>query len=154
MNIEIEKIAGDIDDRAIDEFEASCGLSLPSEYRSFLLKYNVGCPKKNGFFYKHVEKIKRGDEPDGSISYFYGLSGNETWRLQWAYEIYVKNSRIPKEYLPIATDPGGNNLCIGVGEGNYGKIYFWDHEKEVYEDEDPFKLLANDFDSFINSLEY
>ena len=38
---------------------------------------------------------------------------------------------MPNSIIPIAECPGGNQLCIGIGEQNNGNVYFWDHENEL-----------------------
>jgi cell wall assembly regulator SMI1 len=49
--------------------------------------------------------------------------------------------------LPIAADGAGNPICIGVADAIYGKIFIWWHEEE-----NDLTCLADDFDSFLNSL--
>jgi len=65
------------------------------------------------------------------------------------------SERIPKNLFPIAHDPGGNLIVIGLSGTEQNKVYFWDHEREAddYEpDMSNVHLLANDFDEFLGLL--
>jgi hypothetical protein len=63
---------------------------------------------------------------------------------------------MPDELIPIANASCGDKICMSVIGDNYGKVYFWDHEQEAYEGEEPdysnVHLIANSFTDFINSL--
>ncbi|WP_081743142.1 SMI1/KNR4 family protein [Acetivibrio clariflavus] len=45
------------------------------------------------------------------------------------YRVFF-HSLLPKDVIPIARDPFGNLICISVSEDSYGKVLFWDHEKD------------------------
>ena len=68
----------------------------------------------------------------------------------------VDQVRMPEELVPIAHDPGGNQICIAVAGPKTGAVYFWDHEEEADDDETPgydnVYLIANSFNEFLNSL--
>jgi len=76
--------------------------------------------------------------------------------LFWNNKIYL--SRIPRESITIATDPGGNQICYIVSGDNAGKIYFWDHEEEVKEGEKPgfenMTLIAESFEEFLKIINH
>jgi hypothetical protein len=63
---------------------------------------------------------------------------------------------VPAGFLPLAVDPGGNLICLVISGTNTGKVYFWDHEEEVEEGQQPgysnVYLIANSFNEFLNSL--
>ncbi len=71
---------------------------------------------------------------------------------------YLKNysGRIPNSFFPIAYDSCGNLICIPVKGPDRGKVYFWDHEMEAADDEEPsydnLTLIADSFEDFFNSL--
>ena len=58
--------------------------------------------------------------------------------------------------IPIADDPGGNAICLGMSGNERGKVYFWDHEMEADEGDEPtfenVYLVAESFASFLKSL--
>ena len=65
--------------------------------------------------------------------------------------------RIPVEMIPVATDPGGNIITLGITSNLRGKVYLWDHEEEVDEGEVPdyrnIYFVADSFQEFLNSLD-
>ena len=148
--MEIISLSFDIEETEIIEFEKRNGISIPEEYRAFLLDNNVFFVEPSNFFLMHVSNINTSDRPDDTLSYFLGFADdeNEPKKLDWALEIY--KGRIPDNYLPIGYDLGGNVICIGLNGDKKGKIYFWWHEGE--EGEDNLLCLADDFTSFINSF--
>lgn len=59
--------------------------------------------------------------------------------------------------IPIADDPGGNLFVINVDKtGDFGKIYFWDHNNESDGEPQPYygnvHFIANSFCEFIGQL--
>ena len=65
-------------------------------------------------------------------------------------------NRIPHNYLSIADDPFGNQICLAIKGENYGKVFFWDHEFEKDEGEPPdtsnMSFIADNFDEFLSTL--
>ena len=63
---------------------------------------------------------------------------------------------MPQGYLPIGCDPGGNQICLVVKGQNYGQVFFWDHEFEADDGNEPtddnLTFIAPDFDAFLKSL--
>ncbi len=68
--------------------------------------------------------------------------------------------RIPDDLLWIADDPFGNAICIGIRGRYFGKVYFWDHEREPdektwdgsVETAGNIQFLANSFRQFVAGL--
>ncbi|WP_414858757.1 SMI1/KNR4 family protein [Paenibacillus sp. Soil724D2] len=62
--------------------------------------------------------------------------------------------RLPESMIPFVDITGGDQLCIGVTEDVWGKIYFWDHDQEHFapsEEElwNNVYLVTNSFSEFI-----
>jgi hypothetical protein len=133
------------------EFEQRHNIKLPEEYRSFLLQFNGGRPKP-----EIIDFIQYGDDQSDMVNYLGGIHNGEYWAsLEW--HIDSLKSRIPKGFIPIGDDPGGNAYLIGTDGEIFGQIYFWDHENEaaLEEKEPDFKnmsLIANSFTEFLNKL--
>ncbi len=94
--------------------------------------------------------------PDGhgqdSINNFFRIEEAE-YSLSW----WVTRStyRIPEEFIPIADDPGGNLICLGIKGTYYENIYFWDHEQESGDGEPNMSnmyYLAPDIWTFLKNL--
>ena len=122
----------------------------PDDYKQFMLKHNGGTPQTDIFKYKRGSK-----ESIYPVSHFFGIHDGEYWaRMQWALESL--QDRMPPEFLPIAYDGGGNHYLINLSKEKYGKIYYWDHEREAANSGVKYyrniKLLAKSFTDFIANL--
>lgn len=139
--------------REVEKIEEIIGLTLPIEYKEFLLKY--GTLNFNdievGFY-----PTKTVDEEPLTMVNFYGLNGNN-YNLKLIVNRYT--DRIPHDLLPFAECPGGDQLCIGVNNKAIGKIYYWNHNKEklqvnkLEEMWEPVTLIYNSFFDLIMNFQ-
>ncbi len=135
------------DEAAIAAFEASRGFRLPSEYREFLLATNGGKPEPCAF----QLALRSGPYTDSIVHWFLGLGDTMAASLESFAALMA--GRMPAELLPIAPDPGGNLVCLGVKGDVRGKVYFWDHERErTPADWSNVDLVADSFDAFLRGL--
>src|SRR5690625_338176 len=88
----------------IEKFESENKINLSENYITFLLKWNGGKPRPGNVF-----KI------DGIGDLYDNLSD--------IIDIY--EYRLPKDFIPIGDDPGGNALLLGTLEPHDDHIYFW-----------------------------
>ena len=96
--------------------------------RFFLEEYNGGKPTPNSFDFD--------DGNDASyVDNFLSITENDENKSICEYMSTYKG-RIPEGVLIIAHDPGGNLILLGVTNDQRG-IYFWDHEMEAEDDEEP-----------------
>ncbi|MFS7423349.1 SMI1/KNR4 family protein [Carnobacterium maltaromaticum] len=141
------KIKSDGSNLSLEElkkFEQKNDISLSSEYEEFLLQYNGGYPDKSIF------KIKGNEEEYESVlNVFYGI-GDMYDNLQ--KNIDFSDELLEVGFLPIADDPGGNQICIGISEKHYGKIYFWEHELGNENELENLFYVSDSFINFLNSL--
>ncbi|MCG8333544.1 MAG: SMI1/KNR4 family protein [Proteobacteria bacterium] len=135
-----------ISEDIVTKFEHKWNVKLPIEYKRFLIKYNGGYPSPDAFAIKEIED-------ESTVDKFLSLESGPHSNLDSYVNTYI--GRIPKDLLPIAHDPGGNLICIGIKGENFGIIYFWDHEFES-DDNDPdysnVHFVANNFDEFLKEL--
>lgn len=116
-----------ITDFQLIEFEKVLGLTLPSEYRNHLLQHNGGQCSPNLFSF-----FEKGDKTTSRVDWFLALYEGDYDNLKNYADMYkIAEKRMPDGFLPIAHDDGGNLVCIACRGEDFGKIYFWDHEKEV-----------------------
>lgn len=54
-------------------------------------------------------------------------------------------------FMPIADDPSGNQICIGISNQYFGQVYHWAHGEETEEMENIY-FLSNSFNDFLNCL--
>lgn len=115
----------------INELEGKYGISLPFEYRAFLLKYNGGLTPETTFKIRKVSSDIRAFYGLGSVEYNLNLMDLDDW--------------IHRHLFPIACDSFGNFVVLGLHGDAAEKVYFEDHETgEV-------QLIADDLKSFIKS---
>lgn len=130
----------------INMLEVELALDFPSTYIDFLLKYNGGRPTPNSFdFY---------DKSDAScVNLFFGITDIDYMSLRDAIATFY--GRIPSGFLPIACDPGGNLLVLDCTNNKSG-IFFWDHELEADDEDQPsmenISFIAKDIDDLLNQF--
>ena len=149
--IEIENYNFPLGDDSIKNLEKQRGIILPKDYKEFLSKYNGGTPKYMNTF----RLMDSNNDSDSNIDNFLGIDHPcETLSMRYIFEFF--GTRVPKPLLPIARDPFGNLICICTQGDNYGKVYFWDHEDEGMDNNEPWwkniYLIANSFIEFMNGL--
>jgi len=135
---------GKLDLQTLSDFEKKHSLSLPDDYKNFLLEHNGGAP---------VPSANR--TPETIVQWIYGIHQGEDWAsLEWHIEILDK--RIPSKTLPIANDAGGNKFLLSLRPDTYGEIWFWDHENEAEDNAEEYfdniSKSANSLSDFINNL--
>jgi len=126
----------------LENFEKENFIAFPNEYKYFLHEYNGGHPDKSLF------KIKSNfEEYENVLNVFYGI-GTKYAKLENI--INYLDELIEIGFLPIANDPGGNQICIGISNEFYQKIYFWDHETEIKLEN--LQFVSDSFLEFLNDL--
>jgi cell wall assembly regulator SMI1 len=134
---------GELTEGDLESFEKKLGCRLPTEYRDFLLVHNGGKPDPSDF--------QLGIEEADSLHHVYGLNTKNHSDIKNSFNCF--KGRIPRQLLPIADDPFGNQICIGISGKHRGRVYFWDHEKEtVLRKFKATTILAASFGEFLNSL--
>ncbi|SUD91844.1 MULTISPECIES: SMI1/KNR4 family protein [Psychrobacter] len=138
---------GQLTNSEIEAFEKQYSINLPQEFRSFLMKYNGGKVYPETFVFH--------DKTDASsISYFLGIGLKEYYyNLSYTFDMF--RDRVPNNLFPIARDPGGNLILVGLSGKELGKIYFWDHEFEAdgnKPDMSNVHYLSSSLDTFLNEL--
>jgi hypothetical protein len=128
----------------LSAFEARHSLSLPDDYRRFLLHHNGGVPQPAGV---HVSQLKTEVLVDVfALTSRQGLSLDE-----WIAEF---EGEIPTGFLIIAGDPGGAFFILGT-QGEERGVYLWDHQHRYpgsSEEEGNTFFLSDSFTSWIESF--
>ena len=113
----------------LEAFEQLLDVSLPADYRRFLVMSNGGhC----GGALWYIGPSPEGRETEAGVHHVYGFQRKSCFSLAATRECYQSDGqvRIPLALLPIMDDPFGNAICLGVRDEHYGRVYFWDHEQE------------------------
>jgi hypothetical protein len=142
----IEKsLFGDLSTDSIKSFEMSYGAALPEDYKRFLLVSNGGEPLPNEIDVPNQQPVL--------VDLLYGISDKrEPGDLE--YEVMSRSETLPKNFLPIGHDPGGNTFLLSVEPSRWGRIYYWD-SCCFFEDSDENQntyLVADNISDFLQSL--
>lgn len=128
-----------------NDIEHTLGTHLPDEYVMFVRKFGghrfvnmvrFSTVSPDPVYLHPIDTGLPNKRVNGSlISHFYGSTSKDDppLALKWAIKMY--RSRLPDNFLPIADDGLGNQLCIAVTGSKKGHIYFWNHENEWDEDD-------------------
>lgn len=136
------------------QVETELGFALPDNYKEFLFKNNGGHPIKDTCtLLESYTNNEFNFETD--VRHFAGMHNERYYDLVRDYRS-MKDWRIPPELLTIAWNSGGDSICLCISGSNKGKVYFWFHENENPEENNPWYenifSVANSFEDFINSL--
>jgi cell wall assembly regulator SMI1 len=137
----------------LERAEKTLGVSLPEDYKRFLLAHNGGRPRPDAFRITWKGQPFAPGWRVSAVGDFHAIYEGDAVNL--LVDARKFKDRIPKEMLPVATDPGSNLVLLGLAGANRGKVFFWIHELEEEFDERSFDnlgLLANSFDEFLDSL--
>jgi hypothetical protein len=153
--------------------ERQLGASLPESYRSMLTEFGAfkfkGRSEDSPFiFFKSIDRL-----PDyiavqglGLIRWFYGVDEGAQRGLR--QQIRDFQDRIPATMIPIASDGGAGQICIGINGEDSHRIFYWDMANEPLDEEtyledygEPMPseakrqnvhLVATSFEDFLNQL--
>jgi cell wall assembly regulator SMI1 len=115
----ISKINNPTSINEIQLIESQIGISLPNDYKRFLLDTNGGRPQNDVF-----DRILPEDSNPIETSLRNFLSVDELLRVWNNIKEYeeIEEGMV----IPIALTAGSPIVCIGIGEANNGEIYVWD----------------------------
>ena len=139
--VNIEKIHDNLSIGNLESFEQNQNITLPKDYRDFLLEYNGGYP--NPGVYKISDELG-----ESILNIFYGI-GSMYDNLEKKFDIFDEILEIG--FIPVADDPSGNQICIGINKEYFGQIFHWAHDEEHDEMENMY-FLSNNFNEFLDSL--
>lgn len=146
--MELTNVGEKLTEQDISKIENELDVQLPQDYKNFLLKNNGGSPVE-GWIFDFTQIIPESDEPfenNSVIRKFSALS-----ELPFFYGNLIAEELIPKKFLPIASDPFGNEILLCADQDNYGRIYFADHE--MYDPETDYWILTELADSFAEFID-
>ena len=140
-HVNIEKIHGNLSIGNLESFERNQNVTLPKDYRDFLLEYNGGYP--NPSTYKISDELG-----ESVLNILYGI-GSMYDNLEKKYDVF--DEILEKGFIPIGDDPSGNHICIGMSKEYFGQIFHWAHDEKQDEMESMY-FLSTYFNKFLDSL--
>nr|WP_320120063.1 SMI1/KNR4 family protein [uncultured Marinifilum sp.] len=140
-----------ITESQVKRLEERLNFSFPIEYVEHILKNNGGRCEPNIFSFN-----EEGKKTESCVDWFLAIYEGEYDNLETEFNaLKLEEKRMPTSFFPIAHDPGGNYICM---DSEDGKIYFWNHEKEVDyslnndSDHANLYLIAESLGDFISNL--
>jgi hypothetical protein len=133
---------------AIEDFERTRSVTLPSSYKLFLLTSNGGVPALS-----HFPLAGRRGNPFESVQVFCGIGVRwPTTELSYALDLY--RGGIPEGVVPIADQDGGSFICLDLRDGT-DRVVFWDHRHfwstGEWREQDVYRI-AESFEAFLDLL--
>lgn len=140
-NIKWRKVRNKAVDNTIEKVENRLDVVLPSDLRDCILEFNGGRPTPYLFDFSDRKQVVFANLLDFSLM--------KEINVLSIYES-VKNRMIELVY-PIASEPGGDLICLDYREGKdkTPKIAYWDHELAF---EDPATAIFYICDTFTELL--
>lgn len=119
---------------------------LPKEIIDFYCTSNGGEPEK----YLYYDE----DEDEYVVQCFIPIFSEVKKDITKLVEEFRTESTIPNWFIPIAYDPGGNMFGVSVDKEDYGYIYYWNTDYDLYEEgfEDNIIFLEESFNKFLDKL--
>ena len=136
----------------ITAWEKVQGITLPKDYRDFLVRYNGGRVYPRMFKHK-MGSLQAGPFVDDSgETYLDLLYPWETVEMHWQGKTYGKG--VPSQHIVIGENPGGIQVIMSLTPQDKGKIYSWFHSRTPWGTEENTKKypLADSFSEFLKNL--
>lgn len=152
-HLEIRFSSPPLDRPAIEAASKKVKLPFPSEYVEFLLAHNGGSVMPWLRF--PIEGCER--DTHGLLNGFYNAGDVEGNELIQKHKVFRR--RMPAGLLPIACDPGSNQICLVCTGERAGQVVFWEQAFEANTDEgegvgwNNVYRVADSLSDFFRSLE-
>ena len=128
--------------QALTELEQNLSVTLPEDYKRFLLAFNGGYPEHEAFNYDGNKSF--------AIQRFYPLTDDDVIRVDLLRDAYGDSVA---DLLQIGISSFGDPLCLAVGAIHHGSVWWYNHEYDP--DDDPHNgltELAPTFEDFLMGL--
>jgi hypothetical protein len=141
----------------IKSVSAKIGLPFPKLYVDFLLAHNGGSVENLRLLPRRFPLQRCKQDTHGLIQVFFNVSTGDVVNLAREYKVF--RDRIPTGLLPIASDPGGNLICLACKGKGKGQVFFWDQNFEANTDEgekvgwDNVYFIAGSLEKFFRGLD-
>jgi hypothetical protein len=152
MNVIITTPGPKLQPGRLDALEGKLGLTLPLDFRKFLLNTNGGTPTPD-----HYRIEGSLDTPFSDVQTIFGVDTvAEHDDLELVYQDYL--DRVPHGFLPIGHSSTNDLLCLSLRTQDYGTVYFWDSwadgapEPSKRSGYSNLNYVAEDFSSFLLGL--
>jgi hypothetical protein len=165
INFDVEIPGEPISEKVLSDLEAKLGTRLPSQLRSYYLRWNGGLPCPSTIPMNKSVWVrlywKRGAEaarvgPAANLQSLFEVNSSPDTDFLRIWNDFKQH--IPQDVLCFARNPGGSLFLVGIKDNNLGKIYFWhcDYQADIGTGElsgyDNIADVANSFVEFLLAL--
>jgi hypothetical protein len=160
MKIKLYDVGPKITLEKIAEIEKTIAHQLPQQYKDFILKFNGGKTDLNCFKVHYNGQEWADDIEEALLRSFHSMPEHKYYNFLKNQRFY--KDRVPSDTILIADTPGRDKVLLGVEGENMGKVFYWNGEYEVAEEEpaeEGFQadysnvgFVANSFNEFLKGL--
>ncbi|WP_038163749.1 SMI1/KNR4 family protein [Verrucomicrobium sp. BvORR106] len=143
MSIDFQFVGKCITEQDLNEFETRHGVSLPDDYRRFMLACNGGTSVPQ--VYETVSQLGVG------LQQLYSLHDDQPYDLDRKCKSTDWEDAFSRGYLRIGRDAGGSGIFLSTRGDDRGCIFYFDREEAVRAPEGPVKI-ADSFRQLMTSL--
>ncbi len=164
-----------LSDAEMEELERQIGARLPIQYRLIVGRFGAftfnGRSEQNSYVYfRSLESLPEYISSQRHLAYFdffYGVT-RERGPSGLQQQINLFADRVPTTMIPIASDGGAGQICLGIKGDDVGKVFYWDManeplDEETYQEDfgEPMPpeakrqnvyLIAESFDEFLDQM--
>jgi hypothetical protein len=136
----------------INRWESETKLTIPQDYRSFMIRFN------GGRIYPRLFRTPLAIEFAGpyfdecDVAYVDAIFDWRTVALHWRGEVYGQG--VPSEHLVFAETAGPIQLLMSLRKTDHGAIYSWRHTTYRWgtDGNDKLHMQADSFSAFLKTL--
>jgi len=120
-----------LDEGQLKGFEEQIGISLPTQLRSFYLRWNGGLPYPLDVpEFSSLRVVVRWPVGCDAAKGGRVIAVSSMQRFNDELEDFVQNweafrDHLPHDLLPFQIDPGSSQFLIGTGPSNLGQVFYW-----------------------------
>ena len=124
----------------LEKFEHQYSITIPGDFKEFLIRYNPLYPDDEFQFYKKSDQVF-------GIGCFLPLDSNSAPNLEEMYKLRLE--QLKGEFIQFAADDGNWYFLLSLKNEDFGKVFFMPMHEDI---ETGLKYLEDSFGDFLNAL--
>jgi len=135
-------------DKDLIEIELLLNLKLPLDLRNHYLEYNGGIPSNE---YYYMDEYDTFLWIDSFIPFKYENKKLKNGTIEKIYSHLVQKNALPENFIPFASDLGGNKICLDLKTDHIYIVYM--DLGNPMKNPDAIREIASGFKYFVDNLE-
>jgi hypothetical protein len=146
MSFDMSDVGPLLTEGQIARIEKQLDVTLPDDYRSFLIRTNGGKPRQDSFPIQTHKTLSI-----GKIVQLFGLGRPvKESNIDWNYKNLI--GQLPNYHFPIAITPEEDMVTLSLGRLDAGRVYYWVRAEYNVAGDNEAYFIAGNFDKFIDLL--